>query len=224
MRFAGPKGFGKMAIRLVSIAAPPHKATQSIALLSERGYISPSATIFHSGCKYGKHLFLGDRVLIFKAKDGGSVTIGDRVTVLRDSIIETGQGGTITIGDDAYVHPRCQLNAYVTGITIGSGVLVAANCAFYPHEHGIAPDRDIRSQPLHSPGPIVVGDNAWLGTGVIVLGGVRIGEGAVIGAGAVVTKDVPANAVAAGVPAKIVKNRSEISTRVAPEKPQPGAG
>jgi acetyltransferase-like isoleucine patch superfamily enzyme len=211
MQLSGLGNFGRFATRLASIAAPPHKAARSLAFMNPIGYISPSAKIHHSNCCLGKHVFLADRVIIFQAGKSGSVTIGDRVTVLRDSIIETGEGGTISIGDDAYIHPRCQLNAYVTGLKIGCGVLIAANCAFYPHEHGIAPGQPIRSQPLYSRGPIVIGDNAWLGTGVIVLGEVTIGEGAVIGAGAVVTQDVPSNAIAVGVPAKVVKNRRDIS-------------
>jgi len=217
MRFSGLGTYGKIATRLASIGAPPHKAARSLAFLNKSGYISPSATILHSEFVFGEHLFLGDRVMIFREKNGGSVTIGDRVTILRDSIVETGQGGTISIGDDAYIHPRCQLNAYVTGIQIGAGVLVAANCAFYPHDHGIEPDQTIRSQPLHSRGPIVIGDSAWLGTGVIVLGGVHIGEGAVVGAGAVVTEDIVPNGIAVGVPAKVIKSRHDLRRNEAQE-------
>jgi acetyltransferase-like isoleucine patch superfamily enzyme len=64
---------------------------------------------------------------------------------------------------------------------------------------------------LQSKGSIVIGDEAWLGFGVIVLGGVRIGEGAVIGAGSVVTQDVPDGAIAMGVPARVVKMRSDLA-------------
>jgi acetyltransferase-like isoleucine patch superfamily enzyme len=210
MRSGGMGFWGRFATRLASIGAPPHKAARSLAFFNKTGYISPSATIFHSDCILGEHIFLGERVTIFGEKGGGCVKLGDRVTILRDSILETGQGGCIRIGDDAYIHPRCQLNAYITEIRIGAGVMIAANCAFYPHEHGIAPGRTIRSQPLHSRGPIVIGDNAWLGTGVIVLGNVRIGEGAVVGAGAVVTEDIAPDGIAVGVPARVVKSRNDV--------------
>jgi len=139
------------------------------------------------------------------------VELGDRVVILRDVIIETGDGGSVTLGPDAYIHPRCQLNGYKSPIQIGSGVLLAANCVLYPHDHGIAPDKRIRDQPLQSRGGITVGDHAWLGTGVIVLGGVRIGAGAVIGAGSVVTKDVPDGAIAVGVPARVIKMRGDVN-------------
>ena len=129
---------------------------------------------------------------------------------IRDTIIETGYGGYFRIGEDSSIHPRCQLNAYVSGIEIGSGVMIAPNCAFYPYDHGIKPGQPIYKQPLTSKGPIVVGDQSWLSVGVIVLGGVHIGEGAVIGAGAVVTGDIPAGAVALGSPARVVKMRSEL--------------
>ena len=88
--------------------------------------------------------------------------------------------------------------------------MIAGNCAFYPHDHGFFPGEPIRTQALESKGPIVIGDDAWIGSGAIVLGGVEIGGGAVIGAGAVVTKDVPKNGIAYGVPAKTVKMRDDL--------------
>jgi len=180
-------------------------------MMTARGYIDPSAIIFHPRLGLGANVFIGDRVLIFCDNNGGSVEIGDRVRILRDTIIDTGEGGSVRIGADTSIHPRCQLNSYMAPIQIGRGVLIAANCVMYPHDHGLAPNQPILEQPLHTKGPIVVDDFAWLGTGVIVLGGVRIGKGAVIGAGAVVTKDVPDGAIAVGVPAKVVKMRSDLA-------------
>jgi acetyltransferase-like isoleucine patch superfamily enzyme len=62
-------------------------------------------------------------------------------------------------------------------------------------------------QPLSSKGPIIVDDEAWLGYGALILDGVHIGTGAVIGAGSVVTKEIPAGSIAAGNPAKVIKMR-----------------
>lgn len=210
MGYAGLTSFGRFATRLATWFAPPHKASTSLAKMSRNGYIAPSAILYHSDIQLGENVFIGDRVLIFQAKNGGPVKLDDRVCILRDTIIETGDNGTLTLGADAYIHPRCQLNAYLAHIEIGQGVLIAANCAFYPHNHGIAPTLPIRNQPLETKGSIVIGDHAWIGTGVTVLGGVEIGKGAVIGAGSVVTKDVPENAIAFGVPARVVKMREDL--------------
>ena len=211
MRYAGLNTLGRVATRLASYFAPPHKARVRLANMNRRGYIEPSATIYHSDLRLGANCFIGDRVMIFQKENGGPVELGDRVNIYRDTIIETGHGGYLTIGAYASIHPRCQLNAYLAPIQIGSGVMIAPNCAFYSYDHGIAPDMIIRSQPLQSKGGIIVGDEAWLSVGVIVLNGVRIGSHAVIGAGSVVTKDVPDGAIAVGSPARVVKMRKDIT-------------
>jgi len=72
-------------------------------------------------------------------------------------------------------------------------------------------DELIKNQPLQTKGGILIEDNVWLGFGVIVLSGVRIGKGAVIGAGSVVTDDIPAGAIAVGVPARVVKMRCDLA-------------
>jgi acetyltransferase-like isoleucine patch superfamily enzyme len=211
MRYAGLNATGRLATRLATWFAPPHKARVCLALINRRGYIDPSATIYHSDLRLGANCFIGDRVMIFKRENGGSVNLGDRVFIYRDTIIETGNGGSLTIGNHSSIHPRCQLNAYLASIQIGSGVMIAPNCAFYSYDHGIASDMIIRKQPLQSKGGIIVGDEAWLSVGVIVLSGVKIGSHAVIGAGSVVTSDVPDGAIAVGSPAKVVKMRSDIA-------------
>ena len=64
---------------------------------------------------------------------------------------------------------------------------------------------------MQTKGGIVIGDDAWLGVGVIVLDGVKIGKGAVVGAGSVVTRDIPDGAIATGVPARVVKMRRDLT-------------
>jgi acetyltransferase-like isoleucine patch superfamily enzyme len=211
MRRAGLSRFGRMATRLATWFAPPHKARIVLAQMAPQGYIAPSATIYHSDLRLGAHVFIGDRVIIFQRETGGPVELGDRVYIYRDTIIETGYGGYLTVGAHASIHPRCQINAYVAPIHIGCGVMIAPNCALYSYDHGVAPGLPIRKQPLQTKGSIVIGDEAWLGVGVIVLSGVRIGAGAVIGAGSVVMSDIPDEAIAAGVPARVLKMRSDVA-------------
>jgi acetyltransferase-like isoleucine patch superfamily enzyme len=139
--------------------------------------------------------------------------LGDGVFLLGDTYIHTGQGGNLKIGKDTHIQPCCHLLAYKASIEIGRNVQIAPRCAFYPYDHGILPGELIWKQPLTTKGDIKIGDDAWLGFGVIVLSGVRIGEGAVVGAGSVVTDPVPDAAVAVGTPARVVKMRSDIEAR-----------
>jgi acetyltransferase-like isoleucine patch superfamily enzyme len=211
MRRAGLSGLGRIATRLATWFAPPHKARAYLACMNPQGYIAPSVTIYHSDLQLGAHVFIDERVVLFQREGGGPIQTGERVYIYRDTIIETGYGGSLTIGAKASIHPRCQINAYKVPVRIGAGVMMAPNCALYPYDHGVAPGKAIIEQPLASKGGIVIDDEAWLGVGVIVLGGVRIGKGAVVAAGSVVTQDVPDGAIAAGVPARVVKMRSEMS-------------
>lgn len=208
MRYAGVGFIGRIATRLAAWPAPPHKARQSLARMNPRGYVSPDAVLYHSDLRLGANIFMDDRVVIFQRKGGGPAMIGDRVSIYRDVVIETGEGGSLIIGSDSSIHPRCQINAYVSGIRIGNGVMIAPSCALYSYDHGFLPDQPIRKQPLQSKGPIIVEDGAWLGYGAIVLSGVRIGKGAAIGAGSVVTHDVPDGAIAVGNPARVVGMRT----------------
>lgn len=210
MLFAGVGFFGRLAARFAAFFFPPHKARPTLAFMNPKGYISPNATIYHHDFRSGANVFIDDRVVVFQRENAGPIELGDRVFIYRDTILETGHGGYLKIGNDSSIHPRCQLNAYMSPITIGSGVMIAPNCAFYSYDHGIAPDRPIRKQPLQSRGGIVIDDESWIGFGVIVLNGVHIGKGAVIGAGSVVTRDVPAYSIAAGVPAKVLKMRKDV--------------
>jgi acetyltransferase-like isoleucine patch superfamily enzyme len=208
MKCTGVKPLRPLAVRLAAWGTPPYKGRQFLAWFSRRGYISPKAVIHHSGLRAGAHVFIGDGVTIYRLeKDGGSVELGDRVHLHQETIIETGQGGRVTIGAETHIQPRCQLSAYLGAITIGRQVQIAPYCAFYPYDHCIAPDEKIFEQPLETKGGIVIEDDVWIGVGAIVLDGVHIGPGAVVAAGSVVTRSVPAGAIAAGVPARIIGTR-----------------
>ena len=93
-------------------------------------------------------------------------------------------------------------------VTFGDNVFVAPNCGFYTAGHPV--EAALRNKGLEYARPIVVGDNVWFGAGVSVLPGVTVGDNCVIGAGSVVTKDIPANSVAAGNPCKVIRTITEL--------------
>jgi acetyltransferase-like isoleucine patch superfamily enzyme len=211
MSLAGLPVVGRIAMGLAGWSFPPYRARVVLARLHRRGYIAPSATIYHTMLGLGANVFIGDNVLIYQMDgDTGPVELGDRVRLHRDVVVETGVGGSLTVGADTNIQPRCQFSAYVSPIRIGRGVSIAPSCAFYPYDHGIAPGTPIRKQPFQTKGGIIIDDEAWLGFGVIVLDGVRIGKGAVVGAGSVVTHDVPDGAVVQGIPARVLLMRSDL--------------
>jgi len=208
MYFAGLDTTGRIAARFASAFAPPYMARIYLSRLTANPFVDPCAVIHHGDLKLGRHAFIADRVIIHQASEGGPVSIGDSARILRDSVLETGQGGQIEIGADTFLHPRCQVMAYVGNVSIGENATIAPNCAFYAYNHGTQPGELVKRQPLESRGGISIGNGAWLGFGVVVLDGVSVGEGAVIGAGAVVTRDIPANAIAVGNPARVVSMRN----------------
>jgi acetyltransferase-like isoleucine patch superfamily enzyme len=208
MKLAGTGRIGRLPMRIAAWAAPPHRGRTVLARFSRAGFISPSATTYHRAVSFGAHVFIGDRVVLFSRDHTGRISIGDSVYVHQDTFIETGEGGEVVIEAGASVHPRCQLMAYKGSIRIGAGAQLAYGCGLYPYDHGIALGQTIRSQPLTTKGDIEIGSDAWLGTGVVVTSGVRIGSGAVIAAGSTVMHDVPDNAIAAGVPARVIAART----------------
>ena len=210
-RHSGLSIFGRFASLAAIVTAPPFSAGKIMAYNSKGYFIAPSATVYHGDVLLGKNVYIQDRVLIFQNKDqnvkGGGIVLGDGVNIGRDAILETGQNGCIIIGNGTGVGLRCYVNAHLGSIKIGDRVLIGPGCAFYASDHETKANIPIRDQPLTSKGPIIIDDEVWLGFGVIVLSGVRIGKGAVVGAGSVVTKDIPANAIAVGNPARVIKMR-----------------
>jgi acetyltransferase-like isoleucine patch superfamily enzyme len=207
MRFAGTSSIGRLAMRMAGLFAPPYKARRYLARLGRQGYLAPGVSIHCKNLFLGSNVFLGDRVTIWALDKSCEVTIGSRSYIHQDCIIEAGNGGSLIIGEDTHIQPRCQISAYAGPINIGNSVQIAPNCAFYPYDHGYLPTEPISKQPLKTKGGIIIEDDVWLGFGVIVLDGVKIGKGAVIGAGSVVTQDIPERAIASGMPARIIMIR-----------------
>lgn len=109
-------------------------------------------------------------------------------------------GKNLRFGEGVFINMGCRFQD-AGGITIGDGTLIGHGCTFATLNHSEDPSRrgDI------TPAPIVIGRNVWFGANVTVVPGVTIGDGSIIAAGAVVTKDVPAGVVVGGVPAKILR-------------------
>lgn len=214
MHFVGIGPAGRFAAWLVTWFAPPHYDRWELRDMNPKGFVSPKATLYGKGIYLDRNVFVDDYALICQNQDGGSITIGPRVAIARNAIVQTALGGTINIGENSRLQPNCFLSAAQGSIHIGKDVGVAPYCAFYPHNHGTAARHSIGSQPLTIRGDIVVEDGAWLGHGVTVLSGVRIGKGAVVGAGSTVASDVPDGAIVWGVPARKIMTRKESTPEV----------
>lgn len=111
----------------------------------------------------------------------------------------------LRIGDNSGVG----INALISsGVTIGNDVMMGPDCMLFTTNHGMRKNGiPMWMQKSSDPNPIVIGNDVWIGARVIVLSGVHIGDGAVIGAGSVVTKDVPPFGIVAGNPAKLIRMR-----------------
>ncbi len=167
-----------------------------------------------AGSEY--HLFmhsLSQEALRITAEMNNAYRSPDELTVLMKEL--TGQkvlegfglfppfytdcGKNIRFGKNVFVNSGCRFQDQ-GGIRIGDNALIGHNAVLATLNHD--PDPEKRANLI--PSPIVIGKNVWLGANVTVLPGVTIGDGAIVAAGAVVTKDVPPNTVAAGVPAKVL--------------------
>ena len=129
--------------------------------------------------------------------------VGERSLFIAD-------GGKIGVAADTKFNHNVHLNASVGGnISIGEKCLIGPNVVIRTASHRFDDlTRPIREQG-HDVGDVVLGDNVWLAANVVVLPGITIGDGAVIAAGAVVTRYVPENAVVGGIPAQILRYRGE---------------
>ena len=112
----------------------------------------------------------------------------------------TNFGRFITLGKNVFINHACSF-LDMGGITIEDGVMIGPHVNLTSETHPLNPNE----RETVIPKPILIRRNAWIGAAATILPGVTIGENAVIAAGAVVSRDVPANAVVAGVPAKVVK-------------------
>ena len=169
---------------------------QCVTLLPDVGVLSGLRNRFyrHHLAQVGRNFSTMSGVKIFEPS---SVTIGDDVGINIGVIIDPMEGGRIEIGNSIGIGPYCVLRSA---------------------DHGFSdPNVTFRKQP-HVGGTIVIEDDVWLGSHVVVTRNVRIGRGSVIGAHSVVTKDIPPYSIAMGVPARVVKNRLD-GVEQAPARP-----
>lgn len=149
-------------------------------------------------------LFLGPRLQL-QAGRGARIRFGRFVWVGHGTKIRCHEG-TVEIGAKTVLGQECTISAYQR-ISIGRECVIADRAMFIDFDHNVADvEAPIRRQGIYKR-DVVVGSNVWVGYGVQVLRGVTIGDNAIVGAGSVVTRDIPANAVAAGAPARVIRMR-----------------
>ncbi len=155
----------------------------------------------------GSKSFIARNVSISLRTPNSKVLIGAGVKLdIGVIIVPSNDGCCIEVDDRTFIGPYTCLSG-PGNVKIGKDCLIAAHSGIIANNHIFSdPDEAIVNQGVTCQG-IVIEDNCWLGYGVKVLDGVTIGEGSVIGAGAVVTKDIPPYSVAVGVPAKVVRSR-----------------
>lgn len=178
------------------------------------------------GVVFGQHVVLrhphkiriGDDVVIddhclldAKGDANAGITIGSGVFIGRSTILSC-KNGDIVLGDGANVGFNCEIFS-AARVEVGARTLLAAYCYVIGGDHDVGnASVAVGVQPRRSQG-VAVGAGAWLGAGAKILDGVDIGDSAIVGAGAVVREDVPARAIAVGVPARVIGTREEVASR-----------
>ena len=163
--------------------------------------------------KYGKNVKI---MYPFYGKGCNKVTLGNNVLLDRGTRIEVWEyyqskrfKGKIYIGNNVCFNSNCHIGA-INSIVIEDNVLIGSGVLITDHAQGTCDPKELSKPPklrdLYSKGPVHIAKNVWIGEYAAILPGVTIGEGAVIGAHAVVTKDVPAKSVVAGNPARVINN------------------
>ena len=180
------------------------------SLLIKLGRISLSLTtririnFLYPNVSVGKNVFFG-RLVSIRTSDLGKIIISDNVSIDNFCLL-LAQKGTLTIGKGTYLGHGTHI-CTIDNINIGENCLIAAYCIIRDMKHGTEVGIPINEQKQDA-NPVIVGDDVWLGAHTVVTAGVTIGDGTIIGANSVVTKDIASGKIAAGVPTKVLRNRS----------------
>lgn len=155
--------------------------------------------------EFGDHCFVAPEAQLF-AEPGRTITLGDQSFIAAESFLH----GPITIGREVAINHRCSLDGGRNGIIIGDQTRIANSVQIWGFNHGMAPNEPVYQQNSCSKG-VVIGRDVWIGAAAGIVDGVTIGDHAIIGMNSVVTRDIPAWAIVAGNPAKIIGDRRDKS-------------
>jgi acetyltransferase-like isoleucine patch superfamily enzyme len=147
------------------------------------------------------------------ARNWSDITLEKHVALDEGVVLITGgprRPNKLLIGTGTYVNRYTIFDAH-QHLHIGRNVMIGPHCYFTDADHSTEPGSSVQSQPMRV-SSLIVEDEAWIGAHVTVLPGVRIGRGAVVGAGSVVTRDVPSMAIAVGSPARVIRRRDSSET------------
>jgi acetyltransferase-like isoleucine patch superfamily enzyme len=156
------------------------------------------------GARVGAKTAMGPRCIVIRPR---CLELGDRVSLEADVYLKmVADSAALALGDSVFIGRGAQFD--VAGrVAVGAHTVIAPRCFVTDHQHGTQPGLRIDQQPC-AVAPVTIGADVWLGTGVVVLPGVHIGDGAVVGANSVVTKDVAPMSVVAGAPARFLRMRA----------------
>ena len=150
------------------------------------------------------------------------LVIGERCRFGRGVYLETSERGKIRIGANVRINAGTFIVSY-SEVSIGRNCLIGEYVSIRDADHGTAPDLPIREQP-HETRPIRIGEDVWIGRGAVVLKRVTIGDGAVIAANSLVTKDFRPLMIVAGAPAREIRQRGSDPQKAAAGEGGPAAG
>lgn len=151
-------------------------------------------------------------IIAYESRDsislGQNIRIGDYTVIRVFSLSKRKRNSYLKIGDNTYIGEFQNIRASGGVIEIGKNCSISQHITMIASNHNIRKGTDINKQGWdETKTGIYIGDDVWIGANSVILPGVRIGSGAVIGAGSIVTKDIPENAIAIGNPAKVIKYR-----------------